>query len=280
VATVRPFSRSDRDQLTALVNAHVAAVVPGVSVSVNALMSQLEREPGELIVDPWVVERRTLVAIEKDAVVAGAHLLRYGDDERVGEAYRGLHEIRWLVARPDAMAAARELIAATDATIADGSLPAPFVYGVPDTWPHIRALYADAGFVPSRTEVVLVAEVAGLPDAPFTAARSVGPWTWTRLARGDDTYVDLETDFTAGGALSRFAGWADIGNLVAPDDETKRWLLAQAKEWLRLGGITRLVAYADPGNESFYVTNGFRELVRTERGWVRDPVGPPTSRAR
>jgi hypothetical protein len=70
---IRPFRRSDRDQLTALVNAHAGAVVPGLSVSVNVLMSQLEREPDELIVDPWVVERRTLVAVERDAVVGAAH---------------------------------------------------------------------------------------------------------------------------------------------------------------------------------------------------------------
>lgn len=51
---IRPFHRGDREQLTGLVNAHVGAVVPGVSISVNTLMSQLEREPGEAIVDPWV----------------------------------------------------------------------------------------------------------------------------------------------------------------------------------------------------------------------------------
>jgi hypothetical protein len=78
--TIRPFRRSDREQLTALVNAHVAAVIPGVTVSVNALLNQLEREPDEAIVDPWVIERRTLVAVEHDAIVGGAHLLRYGDD--------------------------------------------------------------------------------------------------------------------------------------------------------------------------------------------------------
>jgi hypothetical protein len=49
---VRPFRRGDREQLAALVNAHAAAVVPGASVSVNTVMSQLEREPGEFIVDP------------------------------------------------------------------------------------------------------------------------------------------------------------------------------------------------------------------------------------
>ena len=78
---IRPFRRRDRDQLTALVNLHVQAVVPAIGVSVNALMSQLEREPDEALVDPWVVERKTLVALERDAIVAGAHLLRYRDDE-------------------------------------------------------------------------------------------------------------------------------------------------------------------------------------------------------
>jgi hypothetical protein len=40
---VRPFHRRDRDQLTGLVNAHAAAVVPGMGVSVSTLLSELER---------------------------------------------------------------------------------------------------------------------------------------------------------------------------------------------------------------------------------------------
>src|ERR1700678_1712557 len=94
---VRPFRRSDREQLTRLVNAHVAAVVPGVSVSVNGVMSQLEREPGEFIVDPWVTERATLVAEQRGRIVAAAHLLRYANEERVSESYRDAGEIRWLL---------------------------------------------------------------------------------------------------------------------------------------------------------------------------------------
>src|SRR5919201_2319744 len=90
---VRPFHRSHREQLTYLVNAHAAAVVPGVSVSVNTVMSQLEREPGEFIVDPWVSERVTLVAEQRDRVVAAAHLLRYSDDSDTGDKYRGAGEI-------------------------------------------------------------------------------------------------------------------------------------------------------------------------------------------
>ena len=56
-----------------------------MSVSVNAVMSQLEREPGEFVVDPWVTERVTLVADQRRRVVAAAHLLRYtGDDDVIG----------------------------------------------------------------------------------------------------------------------------------------------------------------------------------------------------
>ena len=35
---IRPFRRSDRDQLTDLVNAHVEAVLPGVTVPPNAVL--------------------------------------------------------------------------------------------------------------------------------------------------------------------------------------------------------------------------------------------------
>lgn len=275
----RPFRRGDREQLTALVNNHVAAVVAGASISVNALMSQLEREPGESIVDPWVVERRTFVAIERDAVVAGAHVLRYGDDERVGPGYRGKTELRWLVARIEACDAAAALVEHAQVDVADGSLPAPFVYGVPSTWPHIRRVYVEAGFQPLRTEIVLVARVEDLPGPTAEpVARSVG--NWTRLSLGDRGFVELETDFTAGGTLSRFAGWADIGNLVG-DGATKLALLGHAREWLTLGRVDRLVAYADEDEDlSLYERCGFRELVRTERGWVRDRAAQPTSAAR
>src|SRR5919198_831743 len=99
---VRPFRRDDREQLTKLVNAHVQAVVPGASVSVNTVLSQLERAPGEFIVDPWVAERVTLVAEQRRRVVAAAHLLRYRAGEDVGESYRDAGEIGWLLYWPQA----------------------------------------------------------------------------------------------------------------------------------------------------------------------------------
>jgi hypothetical protein len=81
---VRPFRRADRHQLTQLINAHAGAVVPGMSVSVNTVLSSLERQPGEFIVDPWVSERVTLVAEQRNRIAAAAHLLRYYPDDRPG----------------------------------------------------------------------------------------------------------------------------------------------------------------------------------------------------
>lgn len=286
--TIRPFRRSDREQLTALVNAHVAAVIPGVTVSVNALLNQLEREPGEAIVDPWVIERRTLVAEERDAIVGGAHLLRYGDDERVSESYRNLAEIRWLVCAADA---GTELMAESLQTLrewrpsriaADGSLPAFGVYGVPSTWPHIRALYRDAGFVQQgMTEILSWIELERVADAQapdgLSLERSVGAQGTRFSAIGQSGQVGMiEVEANTGGVLfAQPSRWADIGNLCVGEQYRRQgvasWLLAEAAAWLRRGGATHLLTYAGPEQSDelgFYRACGFEELVRTERSWL------------
>src|SRR5690349_9960517 len=151
---IRPFVRSDREQVTSLVNAHIAAVVPGASVSVQALMTQLQR---------WGVARR----------------------------------------------------------YADGALPAPGVYGVPEQWPHIRAIYERIGFQPGgRTEVVYLARIDQLarPEAPLTIRRTVGI-NGTRITamlgpqREDVGFIEVDTNLDAGPRVSRLGAWADIGNL-------------------------------------------------------------------
>jgi GNAT superfamily N-acetyltransferase len=291
---VRPFRRDDRDQLAELVNAHVGAVLPGVSVSVNTVMRQLEREPGEVIVDPWVLERRALVAVQREAVVAGALLLRYAGEERVSEGYRDSGEIRWLVCHREADAAGDALVLGALDVFAgwgvakvhsDPSLPALATYGVPDCWPHVAALYERAGFVArGHTEAILVARVDELPrDVPPPVDRlelqgSVGDCgTRFTAVRGDDVlgFVEVESDLTDGATRSRLAGWSDVGNLLVGEPHRRRgvatWILAGAADWLRLGGVERLVAYALPEDADelgFYASAGFRELTRTRRGWV------------
>lgn len=285
---VRSFHRRDRQQLTDLVNAHAAAVVPGMSVSVSTVLSELERQPGEFIIDPWVSERATLVAEHSDRVAAAAHLLRYYTDERAGTAYRGSGEIRWLVFWPqapagnpywpDATRAAQELIAACIGQLerwgvsvqsADGDLPVHGVYGVPEQWPHIRSLYQRAGFAHTgHTEVVYLTEVASLPRpeeppiAGLSVRRSVG-MNGTRLSAvvGEEVigYVEVET-FEDGQRLSRPRGWADIGNLHISEQYRRHgvatWLLGQVADWLRLAQVERLLDYAnlegpDPAGQDY-----------------------------
>ncbi|HEY3612775.1 MAG TPA: GNAT family N-acetyltransferase [Gaiellales bacterium] len=295
---IRPFQRRDREQVTELVNAHVGVALPGVSLSVNAVMSQLEREPGEIIVDPWVEERTTLVAVERERVVAAAHLLRYADHGRVGESYRNFGEIRWIVFGPGSAEAADALLAAcgeqcdrwgVTRTGADMSLPAPCCYGVLDCWPHIKALLLRNGYAhEGQSEVILAADVAEIPrsgDAPIPgvalrrelggsilAGTSFGAWLGDELAG----FVLLSTDLTHGGTRSRLAGWGEIDTLRIEEPHRRRglatWLLGHAAEWLRLGHGDRLIAYCLPEQDDvlgFAAVAGFRELARTERGWLR-----------
>lgn len=296
---IRPFRRDDRDQLTALVNAHVQAVVPGMDVSVNRVLSQLEREPGEFIVDPWVEERATLVAEQTGRVVAAAHLLRYGDDGRVGETYRGAGEIRWLLCWPEASywphsTEAGTALATASVTFltrsgvrrihADGALPAPGVYGIPEQWPHIRAILDAAGFAAGdRTEIVFLADVDTLdrpaaPLADLTLARTVGVngTRLTALLAGVGVgYIEVDSQLGDAGRLARQEGWADVGNLQVDEAHRRQgiagWLLGRAAEWLRLGHVDRLLAYATPDETAdvgFLTHAGFRELTRTARGWT------------
>jgi ribosomal protein S18 acetylase RimI-like enzyme len=300
---VRPFRRADREQLTALVNAHIQAVVPGVTVSVNTVLSQLERDPGEFIVDPWVAERATLVAEQRGRVVAAAHLLRYGAGEDVGPAYRDSAEINWLLFWPrathwpDSAEAAAALMDASlerlrawggDHWHADGALPAPGVYGVPEQWPHVRALYERAGFVhDGHVEIVLLARVDELPGpaAPpldgLALDRSVGECGTRLSARlGEECvgFIEVETNLAEGGRLAHLGGWADVGNLHVDEAYRRRgiatWLVGEAADWLRLARVERLIDYAWPEEEAMLALLGglgFRELTRTARGWHHRP---------
>jgi GNAT superfamily N-acetyltransferase len=311
---VRPFRRADRHQLTDLVNGHAAAVVPGLGISVAAVLSQLERQPGEYIVDPWVSERLTLVAEQNERVVAAAHLLRYSGDERVSPPYRNIGEISWLLFWPegprisspywtDATQAAEKLMAACIGQLADwgvtsqsasGDLPVPGVYGVPEQWPHIRALYERAGFThDGHTEIVLLAAVEDLrrpadpPIAGLTVRRSVG-LNGTRLSAvlGEEVigYIEVEL-FDDGERLARHGGWADVGNLCVAKGYRRRgvatWLLGRAADWLRLAHVDRLLDYTyaqgrdETGQSSdedraFLQASPFIEVTRTMRGWTRD----------
>ena len=295
---IRPFRRSDRDQVTALVNAHAQAVVPGVSVSVNAVLSHLECEPGEFLVDPWVRERVTLVAEQRGRMSAVAHLVRYGTEPDVGPALRDTADIRWLLhwpdgpVWPDASAAGLAVAEAAVAVLrqwqvrragADLGLPTPGVYGVPEQWPHVHALLGRVGFVRGdRTEFVYLADVDRLPPAePVPGVEIVrtlgvaGTRFTTLLDSAAVGYIEVDTGIGGAGRITSDTGWADIGNLHVEPAHRRRGigtrLLAEVGDWLRLARIPRLLDYASPDeteHRAFLDRHGFRVLTQTYREWV------------
>jgi GNAT superfamily N-acetyltransferase len=302
MAEVRPFVRRDRDQLTRLVNAHIAAAVPGGSIPTATLLNHLERPLGEPVVGPWVTGAATLVAVERERLVAAAHLWRYADDERTSASYRNTAEVAWLLCWPDHLDAGR---AVCDSALehlrgwdvrswhGDGTLPAPGVYGVSDSWPHVQGLYCEAGFDAGggQIEIVyagVVDDIAEPGDAPVTGltlGRRLGPLGTAFDASLDGEVVgtfEVDDDLTRGGANLAFAGWADEANHWVREDLRGRgvgtWLVGHAARWLRLGGTKRLLAYAVEGDDidrrtRYYQRLGLRPVNRTVRGWSRDAVG-------
>lgn len=286
-------------------NRHAAAVLPGAGISVNTVLSSLEGRPDEYIVDPWVAERVTFVTEDRGRVVAAAHLHRYRDEPDVGPDYRGAAAVQWFLHLPgdgpsDAASsdAADRLLSACLATVtrwgvrgvhADGTLPCPGVYGVPASWPHVRAALERAGFVHTgATEVLFLAEVSRLPTAEEAASwqsptllRTVGSLgtRFTALA-GDRVlgHLELDTTIDRPERVGRGAGQAELADVdLSPDApaDTLTWLLAHARDWLALCGIDRLITCADPDDrDEIDVLNrhGFREVARTARGWELRPA--------
>ncbi len=282
---VRPFRRSDRDQLTQLVNMHAAAVVPGMGASVSAVLSVLERRPGEFIEDPWVSERVTLVAEQNSRIAAAAHLLRYFPDDRrpaVGRKPAG-------TARPGGV---RRVRIGRRRAIYAGRVRSTRAMAA-----RQRPVRASRVHHAGHTEIVYHAKVEDLrgpaeaPIAGLSLRRTVG-MNGTRLSAmlGGDAigYIEVEI-FDAGERLSRNGGLADIGNLHVNELYRRRgvgaFLLRQAAEWLSAAKVDRLLAYAwlegtDPGGQDyaddrvFLPAAGFQELTRTRRGWNRAPRKP------
>src|SRR5207248_811695 len=128
--------------------------------------------------------------------------------------------------------------------LADGSLPAPGVYGIPEQWSHILEVYERAGFKQQgHTEIVLMANVDELPRAGtapiagITLRRSVGV-SGTRLSAviEDEVVGSIEVESREDAERApRHAGWSDVGNLRVLEAYRRRgvgtWLMAQAADW-------------------------------------------------
>ncbi|WP_280236562.1 hypothetical protein [Nocardia cyriacigeorgica] len=295
---IRPFRRDDRDQLTRLANTHIAAVVPGVSISVNTMLSSLERRPEEVIIDPWVIERVTLVAEQDRELVAAAHLLRYDSAAHVTDSHRNAGTVEWLLAwnrqTLGADGTLRTIDAATDALMAaclaqfarwrvesryfSGNLPTFAAYGLSEQWPHLRAILERTGWAQtdeSSIELLLLAEVDQIPrprSDDLSVRRVMGELGTRFIARrnGEDVgHLEIDTNLAQPERISRPGGWADVCR-AAGAPEVLRWLYGQVADWLRLGGVDRLLTYSEPGDPELELLAqcGFVELTRSDRSWA------------
>ena len=239
---IRPFLRHDREQLTDLVNAHVKAVIPGCSVPADALLSQMERDPGEYIVDPWVVERETWVAIEDDRARRRGAPAPVRRRRAVGSALRNAAAINWLVCWPANLDAGHDLmrarcraarsVEAAGSRVLDMSLPAPLVYGIHDAWPHLASARSRGRLLRHRRSHRVAVRDRPRPDryAGRGADRRASPMrrrlhefgaAFTAMLNGREIgMLEVDDDFTRHGLMLRNDGWADISNVgVAPEHQ-------------------------------------------------------------
>ena len=184
---VESFVTSHLPGLQSLFNCHLSAVVPGWTLPAHVIAESLERDPCEYVTDPWIVERRTLCAVERGRVLAAAHLLRYGSGPEVSEGFRSAGALEWFLAWPPApssryvfaysfdeaaeavLAAAVKQLSSWEVTRQYGgtNLPVPVVSGVPGQWPHISSRLEGAGFKPNpELEEVIYAGALEGPAAP------------------------------------------------------------------------------------------------------------------
>ncbi len=227
-------------------------------------------------------------------IAAAALLYRFRAGKDVSESYCGTGEIRWLVCSADAVEEGARLLEATLERMrdwgvrsvgADCTLPALACYGIPDVLPHLRSLLQGAGFTePTRKELVLAAtcealttqvvdgleisRTLGLLGTRFTVSRN-------RTELGFIEVCDEPAEMARSSAARR---WADIGNLVVENEADAAnvvpALLSACAEWMRLGGVERLIAYwaddVDPAERLAQLKlAGFQELVSNERGFTR-----------
>jgi GNAT superfamily N-acetyltransferase len=85
-------------------------------------------------------------------------------------------------------------------------------------------------------------------------------------------FFEVQADLTAGGALSRPAGWADVWELHVEEDLRRRgnatWLVGHGADWLRLARAERLIDYVILVDDDAH--HAFATAIRRPRAHARD----------
>ena len=291
---IAPLDRFHLPQVMDLVNSHLSTVIPGWSTMPDYFWERLKRNPKEAIVDPWVVERKSIVGIVNDRVCAAAHLLRYGDDTR----WKGVGDIAWFLFRPGEREAGAAVLKACrcqmdawqvrDEKIWGNGLSVPICLGVPDVWPHIIGLMEQFGYSANEEvdESVYGGTLTGIsaPGKPpvkgMTIHRDVGRFGTRFVARLNGRNVgqcECISDLTEGGLLPALTGWAELSEVETSESMRNQgvgsWVVRHAVEWLRLAKCDRIVLSVaredeEAGAGRFYNRFGWMPLVR-QKHWGR-----------
>ena len=205
-------------QLQKLVNSHLSTLVPGWALTTDYIAGRLKENPDEYILDPWVIERRTIVVEEQGTVSAAAHLLRYGNGPEVSKDYYEAGELEWFLAWPEAADSANALLEAVQEQMkrwqvknyyAANNLPVPLAGGLPDVWPHIGSFLERAGFY---TEFTGTEALYG-GDLPAFEPQSKLPVPGIRIER----HVDRD-----GPCFKVFHGEEEAGSFSIATEEGRR----------------------------------------------------------
>jgi GNAT superfamily N-acetyltransferase len=281
-----------------LVNHHLSAVVPGWTMPTTYFLQHLKQNIFQDIVDPWVIERKTLCAAAGERVFAAAHLLRYGNGNEVGGEYKNTGDVAWIVVSPDETEAGFQLLEAAQQQMVDwgvrvvsafdAALPVTLYHGVPDSWPHIRALLIQAGFERRniRQEAIYGGWLTGIPapgNSPVPGMtirrrmRSSQGFAFEAETGGEVVgWCECDTDLIRGGEIPMLGGWAELTEMFIHESWRNRdigsWLVKHAVEWLRLAGCDRIALSVDSEDEArgagrFYERFGWKPLSRLEIGW-------------
>jgi GNAT superfamily N-acetyltransferase len=289
---IRAFQYSDLSQLTQLINLHITMLIPSWGLPSSIILSHLDDNPEQPVLNPWVFERKTLCAFVGEQLVAAAHLLHYGNEPTIFKDYRDLGDIAWFVFEPEFMPEARDLLAACHQQMRDwkvrkliawdSGLSIPCATGISDKWPHLRELFLEAGYKPNlgHQEAVFGGtfdKIVPPPQLPL----SDGLWIYQQIAdpivltisKGIEMIgrCEADSDLTSRGQKPALQSWAELNHLEVKETWRRRGiatlLIQKLVEILKKEGKQQIVFAVMLEDEivgagAFYASLGWNLISR------------------